>query len=329
MIYKKNFLYIEWVVTYQCNYSCNYCFFKDNLAKNAFMYKNRGPRLPKNYIEKFLFSLARKIGIFSFADSFKNYNVEDWLKIFKSARKTRDILYLSFTGGEPLLVHKKLNLIILELKNIFKDLYIRIDTNGSIIPNFDDSIKRYISYNVSYHPSQVNRDSLLFNLKQLDKQGKVLMVNRVIFESELSNIIDEINFFEKEGYFLNVNPANFNIKHYSKESKNILKLIKSKLDFENSLEKKNIGKLCSYPMFGFQLLPSGYAWIPPCDNKKVINLIKNPYRIEELLKKDKIICPSECVCFHQYPFSTKEEYKNYNIMKEYVDRNIKHRKGHL
>ncbi|WP_375724540.1 radical SAM protein [Arcobacter sp. KX21116] len=327
MLDKNKFLYVEWVITYQCNFSCNYCFFRDNLAKNAYMFKNRGPKLPKNKFQKYAFYVAKEMGIFNYADSFKNYKIEEWIKLFKTISETKDELYLSFTGGEPLVLYKKLNKIILELSKMFKKLNIRIDTNGSVIPIFDDEIKKYISYNVSYHPSQIDVNQLLSNLKKIDDNGKVLMVNRVVFNSDIESINQEIILFKDKGYFLNINPAHFSLKGYSEKNIEVIKSIKAPIDFNNSLKKNNVGKLCSYPMFGLQLLPSGYAWIPPCDNKNVVNLIKKPHEIEKLLKKEKFACPSECVCFHQYPFSTNNEYKDNDIMNEYVERNVRHRIG--
>lgn len=324
MINKKNFLYVEWIITFGCNYSCDYCFFRDNLQKHAFMYKNKGPRLPKNKAEKIIFDVARKLNVFHYADSFKNYDMQKWLTMFTELSKQKQQIYLSFTGGEPLIDYKKIEVIIKHLETCFKDIMIRIDTNGSKIPLFDESIKKYITYNVSYHPSQTSKNTLIDNLKKLDSQGKVLMVNRVITDDEISNINAEVDEFNQHGYYLNINPANFSISKYHDDDVDILRQYKSSIDFDSPLYSRTVGKSCAYPTLGFQLLPSGYAWIPPCDNQTVVDLINKPSMLDKLLKKNSIICPSQCVCFHQYPW-TENGYSDINIMKSYVERNIQHR----
>lgn len=324
MIDKKNFLYMEWIITFGCNYSCNYCFFRDNLQKYAFMYKNRGPKLPKNKVEKIIFSAAKMLGIFQYADSFKNYEMSKWLTMFTELSKQKQQIYLSFTGGEPLIDYKKIEEVIKHLENCFEEVMIRIDTNGSKIPDFDESIKKYITYNVSYHPSQTAKNTLIENLKKLDTQGKVLMVNRVISQDELSTIDTEVDEFKKHGYFLNINPANFEISKYTENDMTILTRYKAAMDFNYPLYSSTIGKSCDYPQFGLQLLPNGYAWIPPCDDKTVIDLINKPFSLNELLKQKPLSCPTKCVCFHQYPW-VEDGYQDIDIMKNYVDRNIEHR----
>jgi organic radical activating enzyme len=323
----KNFFYIEWVITFQCNFSCSYCFFRNNLSKKAFMYKNRGPRLPKNKFEKYIFNTFNKVGIFHKADSFDNYRIEEWIDLFKNLSKYRKNLYLSFTGGEPLIYYKKIDFILKEIKNNFSNIKIRIDTNGSVIPNFSEENIKYITYNVSFHPTQIKKETLFKNLLELDKNGAVYMVNRVITEYDTVNIIiNEIKEFKQKGYYLNINPADFDISNYDKTKISLIKSLKSEIDYKYPIEDKTIGKKCIYPMFGFQLLPSGYAWIPPCDSATVYNLINNPDNILKLLKQDSIKCPSKCVCFHQYPWVEKG-YKDIDIMKEYVERNIAKRDG--
>lgn len=289
------------------------------------MFKNRGPRLPHNKFETYAFNFFNKIGLFHKADSFENYKIENWIELFKELSKYRNNLYLSFTGGEPLIYWKKIDLIITEIKKYFSKFKIRIDTNGSIVPNFSKENIEYISYNVSFHPTQIRKDVLFKNLEALNNKGQVYMVNRVINENDsIEEIKNEINEFKEKGFYLNINPADFNVSTYKKEKIEFLKSIKPEIDYKYPIENKTIGKKCIYPIFGIQLLPNGYGWIPPCDSKQVYNLIKNPNNIVKLLKDKPIICPSKCVCFHQYPWVEKG-YQDIDIMKEYVKRNIKKR----
>lgn len=313
------------MITFHCNFRCPYCFFKNNQSKEAYMYKQRGPRLPRNRLENYMFKLLFKIGIFKKADSFINYDLKKWITLFIELSKFRKNLYLSFTGGEPLLHYKKINIFLKEIEKYFQKLYVRIDTNGSIVPIFDEDIIRYIYYNISYHPSQINKNLLIKNLNYISKTGKILMINRVITEKDkVEEIRKEISEFKKLGYFLNINPSHFDIRNFSAEHKDFIKKIKADIDYECSLENKNIGRLCLYPTFGIQLLPNGYAWIPPCDLKNVIDLIHYPSNINKILKRRSIKCPNKCVCFHQYPWAFNG-YETMNIMEEFVNRNITHR----
>jgi organic radical activating enzyme len=289
------------------------------------MYKNRGPKLPKNKFEKYIFNMCNKMGFFYKADSFYNYSIEKWIYFFKELSKYRKNLYLSITGGEPLIYYKKIDFILTKIKNDFSNLKIRIDTNGSIIPNFSQENIQYITYNVSFHPTQIKKEVLFKNLSDLDKNGAIYMVNRVITEcDDVDTIYNEIKEFKQRGYYLNVNPANFDVSNYDKTKLNFIKSLKPEIDYKYPIDGKTVGKKCIYPMFGLQLLPSGYAWIPPCDSITVYNLIKHPKNILKLLKQNPIKCPSKCVCFHQYPWVEKG-YKNFDIMKEYVERNISKR----
>ncbi|MGB9855713.1 MAG: hypothetical protein ACPLKS_04145 [Caldisericum exile] len=289
------------------------------------MFKNHGPRIPSDRISKLFFKIAHYLGLFDYADSFLNHKIDKWIQLFTEISKIKKQLYLSITGGEPLIYYKQINTIANELKNLYNKFLIRIDTNGSIIPQFSHDIKNLITYNVSYHPTQVKLDKFCNKLNSLKEQGQILMINRVInSDSELSKVVEELEFFSKMGYYLNVNLDHFDITKFSEKTLNYIKKIKSNVDYILPLFSKTIGNQCSYPTFGFQLLPNGYAWIPPCDMNKTINIIDKPINFLKILKNKPIICPAQCVCFHQYPWAL-DGYKNFNIMAEYVIRNVGHR----
>lgn len=329
MLRKDKFLYVEWIITFGCNYTCNYCFYGyENLRKHAYMFRQRGPRLPKSPLEEKLFPLARKLGIFKYADSIRNYPLARWLGFFDYVSEYRRDLYLSLTGGEPFLLRREIGMLLRHLSEKFETLKVRVDTNGSIIPSFGAEFKSYLSFNVSYHPTQVSRDELLKNLDALSASGEVLMVNRVVGPTEMVGILDEIEYFRRRGYYLNVNPTDFNLAEYSPEARKVLSAVRSEIDVSLPMLGQTAGRSCEYPSLGMQLLPSGYAWVPPCDGKKAVEVIRNPSNFHKLLKTEPFICPGKCVCFHQYPW-VAGGYSDVDIMKQFVERNKQWRETHL
>ena len=152
------------------------------------------------------------------------------------------------------------------------------------------------------------------------------MVNRVVQPTEMVSIVDEIEYFRQHGYYLHVSPVDFNIAEYSSEAREVLFNVRSEMDVKLPILEQTSGKLCEYPQFGLQLLPSGYARIPPCD-EKTVEVIRNPANIHKLLKTDLFACPGKCVCFHQYPW-VAGGYSDIDIMKEFVERNKQWRATH-
>ena len=78
-------------------------------------------------------------------------------------------------------------------------------------------------------------------------------------------------------------PRSFDISEYSPEELSLMREMRAPVDIELPLFEKTTGRSCAYPTFGFQLLPNGYAWIPPCDSKTA-NILERPSRIHRLLK---------------------------------------------
>jgi organic radical activating enzyme len=326
---KDNFLYVEWLITYGCNFRCSYCFFgPENLRKNAYMFRRHGPRLAHNAFEDKVFKIARRLGIFDYADALRNHPIEEWKRLFSHLSTYKKDIYLSLTGGEPLILEKPIVEIVNHLHEKFDHVLVRIDTNGSLVPKFEGlNPDAKITFNVSFHPSQIKRDRLLNNLNGLRKKGTVHMVNRVFSKNELADALDEVRFFDEQGYFLNFSPESFNISDYTEDELAMMSKLRTPLDIDFPILEKTVGRTCAYPTFGFQLLPNGYAWIPPCDDKSV-NILAKPERIKQLLKSEDMACPSKCVCFHQYPWTSKG-YDNMDIMGQYVARNVAWRKQQL
>lgn len=324
-----NFLYIEWYITYACNYKCNYCFYgAENLLKKSYMFQTRGPKLVRAGVKGRLFELARKTGVLSYADSRQNHSVDEWKRMFLGLAKQRRKLYLSFTGGEPLAEERFIVEMLNYLVEIFDELKVRIDTNGSLIPKFKGLKEGIdISFNVSHHPSQTDLDSFLERLGKLGKQGKVAMVNRVVSRSDILVVEQEVEKFRSAGYFLNVSPDGFDTRDFSDQEMAVLTRLRTPTDIENPILKRNIGKSCRYPSFGLVLLPTGYAWTTPCSTKKV-NLIAYPDQITTLLADGPVKCPSACACFHQYSWADGAGFQGMDFMGEYVQRNVDWRANH-
>ena len=156
------------------------------------------------------------------------------------------------------------------------------------------------------------------------------MVNRVVHtEDEMDGILEEVRFFKERGYYLNVAPDHFNLSQWSPASQQKLRELIHPTDFKLKMEKQTKGKKCIYPSFGFQLLPNGYAWMPPCDDQ-VINLMKTRDP-GPLLFKGGMTCPSDnCVCLHQYSFIANDNVMARNtasmdILNNYVTAQSEHR----
>src|SRR5262249_29502599 len=95
--------------------------------------------------------------------------------------------------------------------------------------------------------------------------------------------------------------------------------LRTPLDVDYPLHEATTGRRCDFPTFGFQLLPNGYAWVPPCD-RKTADVINKPERIHKILKPEPIACPGKCVCLHQYPW-TNGGYADMDILGQYAARN--------
>lgn len=318
MLDTQNFLYVEWILSFHCNYNCTYCFWHDRLVQDAYMYRSRGPRLPRNKFEEIGFAWARKLGLLDYADAFRNAPLEQWLAVFDQLAKDKRVLYLSLTGGEPLLHHKKLNTLIEHLLDIFEQVQIRVDTNGSVIPKFSERVRQHVTYNVSYHPSYTTLDKLLEQARKLNDQGRVHMLNRIVQTSDdMRMIADDVETAHEAGFYLNVSPANFDVSSFQPEQLAILQRYVRPKTFDLAIHGGTAGKNCGYATFGFQLLPNGWAWIPPCDNDQVVNVLRQPSAYRQLLKPAAIACPGQCVCFHQYPWVV-DGYRDLDIMGAYV-----------
>lgn len=305
MSYLRNFRYVEFLITYGCNYNCSYCFFVDRLKRDNYMFRQRGPGVARTPLQKWLYPKLVQMGIFQYSDAFLNYPLRQWQDLFRALFAGHNT-YLSFTGGEPLLLWKQVFELIRSVVEVSKEWIIRFDTNATIAPPFPEEWKSHLSFNVSYHRQEV-KDFPVFvkNLDRLAAGARSVMMNRVVHEeSDIPIFLEELRFFKERGYFLNFAPAFFNLDGWSEEHRRIARSLIHPIDYQLKIDKATKGKHCLYPSFGFQLLPNGYAWVPPCDDK-AINLMKTKDPTP-LLYKGGMTCPADhCACLHQYSFVTE------------------------
>jgi sulfatase maturation enzyme AslB (radical SAM superfamily) len=150
---------LRWTVTEWCNFHCAYCWQK---------HERRAPT-PGGFT----------------AHAFDNFPVERWMGAFEQHFGKRR-LSLVITGGEPMLDHANMNVILAFLTAASWCESIRIDTNASWLPRkFDGLAKHKIALNCSYHPSQIDEDKYFRNLAAIQQAGFTIgMVNFVLSRSQ-------------------------------------------------------------------------------------------------------------------------------------------------
>ena len=328
--YLNKFVYCEFLITFICNYNCSYCFFRGRQHDGSYMLGNKGPGLADTPLRKALFPLLRKIGLLRNSDAFMNYSIDEWKRLFGEIFKDK-IAYISFTGGEPLIHYAKITELIKTLAERSDEYMVRFDTNGTIVPSFPEEFKDRISYVVSYHKSQAPQEKFVKNLQSISKQGKVLMVNRVVDdENGLQDAVQDMKLFESLGYYTNITPAFLNVKNWKKSNVDLIKEITCDIDYEFRVDRKTKGRRCRYPMFGFRLLPNGFGEVFPCINK-AHNLMRK-HSLKGLFSDKPMVCQStDCTCLHAYPFieNIDRNAYSYDILANFVNENKAHKERNL
>jgi 7-carboxy-7-deazaguanine synthase len=126
-------------------------------------------------------------------------NVEEIYEYIKST----NIKNVTLTGGEPLVQQGIMEL--LELLSRDKDLYVEIETNGSIDINKFSTIKNPPSFTVDYKlpSSSMEHNMNMDNFKYLTKNDTVKFVSGSIEDLEKAkNIIDEYELVEKTRVYI-------------------------------------------------------------------------------------------------------------------------------
>ncbi len=149
-----------------------------------------------------------------YPEDLKNLGETDIDQISDKYRKVlcRDIV---ITGGEPTMQADELHLLCRKLKNINKDSYITIETNGtfigefinytdliSISPKLKSSVPVNTSYERMHNKGRINKE-VLMKYNSLHKAGKFDIQWKFVFTSEKD--ILEIKHLQSEAGFENEN----------------------------------------------------------------------------------------------------------------------------
>ena len=169
---------LDWILSYWCNYSCDYC------GVPVFRKRDAGAVQ---------------------AHAFDYHGVDDWLEAFDRFPQRHILIKLS--GGEPFLDHEN---IISLLKGLVdrKRFEVRIFTNGYWNPErFRSVVASAIHLIVSFHPRETSLERHIANLVRIRDCGfKVAFVNYVIAPENLAFCEASIEQIEKAGFAVNAAP---------------------------------------------------------------------------------------------------------------------------
>ena len=213
---EDNCLFIDWIILYECNYKCSYCFGQDSLSKDKF-----------THLEKL------------------KYAVDQIFTIDK------DRYAFTLTGGEVTYYPYLLDLIdyIFSYKN--KNISIYIITNGSKnIDFFNNFFSKYAGYDITFtisiHFEYVQFDHIFDIIKlanQYNKRIRISIMAHPIMRKEVESFFNDILKL-RNNYVFDINLATI----MSGESYNILdprydedylKWIKESTEYINNKVYKN------------------------------------------------------------------------------------------
>lgn len=116
------------------------------------------------------------------------YNLQVLRNLIEEKLSRYDLNHVLVTGGEPLLQQKEL----WELFSFFENLFIEVETNGSIVPKVFESFRNWIQFNVS--PKLQNSKVLstileksyrnLIKFEDLRKKGLVEVIYKFVIKTE-------------------------------------------------------------------------------------------------------------------------------------------------
>ena len=290
----KNKIFISWVLTKKCNYSCWYCYQDSNIKYNEIDYK---------------------------------YGIEFIKKIIKKY-PNKEIL-VDILGGE-VLHYKKINNLLIKLKNL--NVKIDITTNGSKPSEWWSKYRNlFDNITLSYHHKQVNQDkffetckiitttnpnkyiniALMMDPKYFDEIYKYaiyltknidnLIINtkairgkdeiQIKYISKQRDILINNNKIKSNKISKNSNPfGQSNLIMYDEFNKKIIQPINT---FILKQEHKFKGWYCNYGIDSFYIECNGDVFGANCSQNKNLGNIMNLVKLDN----KPIICKNEfCNC---------------------------------
>jgi len=258
--------WLQWSLSYRCNFDCTYCYFSSKTRMTAELLKINIPSL------------------------------------IKTLNKTKKIFRISFTGGEPFLVPN----LVEACTKITKKHQISIDTNLSCnkIKEFAEKINpEKVDYiNASCHIKELEKNNLLNqwikNFLLLKEKGIRILALAVAYPPFLNEVQKYRDFFKEKGIELTFIPFMGQYKgreypeFYTKKEIKVFKLDKKRINYRNQYKKTcNVGYNVGV------VYPEGS--IHPCYS--INESLGNIYKKIEFKKKLRTCPVRPCVCaFKEY-----------------------------
>lgn len=309
---ENSVLMIKFMVSTWCNYDCSYCNYSKSTRKRKDNFYN-GKNLIKKYFKK------------NCGHAFDNYPVEIWIKAF--AEITGDFI-VSISGGEPFLDTENFPLFLESLARMDKCKLIRIDTNGfwgkiGKYRDINDLVKKKTVLNISYHPTQVDWDRYVENIRAIHGSGwSIAMINYVMTAEQKSGYEKFRDFFmSRYGVYVNPNPDRYGDKNILEEK---LKKYFPEIDMKYKVMRANpAGVKCYHPSICFYLQPTGEI-SRNCTDFKAINFLKKS-RLLTALKEPMVCQAHKCPCPDMYAFQADSgRGKSFNLLGEFIEECRKH-----
>ena len=228
----------EWNLTFKCNLKCSFCSLRCS------------PQIEENNL----------------------WNNDNINRIVSELKKN-NVIYISLSGGEPLMSKAILKIVNILYKNHF---IVTLASNGLLInEKFLDEVKGKIkwvqlslqSLNSDYNVEKMGATSedILDAINRVTKAGIGLSVATINFKEEEQELLELKNFFEER-----------NIKHY------IRSLIQPGALFRQKMGYKKVNECIPY----FCILPNGN--VAQCAELGIVagNILEED--LTEILKKDEL-----------------------------------------
>lgn len=182
----KNSLSFSIILSYDCNYFCNYCIHKLNNMAYTIMLYNKDPN-HKRKISNNILDLNFKTFDYKF-----DLDSLDYFKEIINNLKC-DNISVNILGGEPTL-YRNIEELIIKLDAIDKLNNINLVTNGSkSIIYYNDLIRlsNKIKFNISYHSEFADNEHFLDLINMFDKNNiKDYSIHILLYDKYYNKIVE-------------------------------------------------------------------------------------------------------------------------------------------